>query len=364
MIIASANLSKRKKYVCPSCKKRVYLKVGKIIRPHFAHYQEEACAMFSEGETEEHLDGKIQLAHHFKKIGRNVQLEAYLPNLQQRPDILFEKGKRKIAIEFQCSAISIENISLRTKGYLKAGYEVIWILGKHFNYNHKLTAVHKACLYYHANETELMLFHYDVVKQSLLIRYNFKLNDQGQIHEQLYNIKLNQIVRLNKIDQKDEENQERFTHNIGRAHKQLLKAMRYPSPKLQGFLQLIYQNQENIISMPKELYIRIPSEWIIQSHHMSWKYLFILWIESHSQKRILTKKMLRRWLKQNLNAGKIKFYESPQAKEDMLLKPFTDYLSFLEERKMVKKIQSGKWSYQQSLRRYKHLEEKLDSSSF
>ncbi len=134
MIRADGNLCKKDLFYCPTCKDRVYLKLGQIIRPHFAHYIEEACAAFSEGETSEHLEGKLQLANYLKIREENVQLEAYLSDLQQRPDILFEKDNRKIAVEFQSSSIPIESIVERTQGYLKANYEVIWILGSNFSY--------------------------------------------------------------------------------------------------------------------------------------------------------------------------------------------------------------------------------------
>ena len=103
-ILADKALCKTKTYYCPSCQNRVHLKAGSTIRPHFAHYKKEACAAFSEGETEEHLLGKQQLYDWLVGLGHSVEMEAYLPELMQRPDLLLEG---KIAIEFQCSGLSI-----------------------------------------------------------------------------------------------------------------------------------------------------------------------------------------------------------------------------------------------------------------
>lgn len=82
-----------KNLICPSCGKRVFLKKGESKIPHFSHHPKEACKVFTEGETREHLEGKLALYNFFKKKGYKVKLEAYLKNLKQRPDILIESKK-------------------------------------------------------------------------------------------------------------------------------------------------------------------------------------------------------------------------------------------------------------------------------
>lgn len=79
---------------CPGCEKRVFLKKGESKIPHFSHHPKEACKVFSEGETREHLEGKLAIYNFFKKKGYIVKLEAYLKNLKQRPDILIESKKK------------------------------------------------------------------------------------------------------------------------------------------------------------------------------------------------------------------------------------------------------------------------------
>lgn len=358
LVIANTELSKTNIYLCPACKKRVSLKIGEIIRPYFAHYQSEACHLFSEGETEEHVEGKIQLANYLKSKMCNVQLEAYLPHLQQRPDILFEKDEQKFAIEFQCSPLPIEKIVSRTQGYLNAGYKVIWILGSHFTYKNKLTAFHKACLYTSREHKEPLLVHYDVKNHRLEIRCDFKLNHRGEIYEQLYRGKLSIENKINWIHKpKKIRNSKDIFY---KEQDQFMKTIRYPSPKLQSFLQLLYQNHENVISMPKELYIKMPNEWVFQTHPMSWKYLFILWLESFPKKKILTRKMLCSWLYQKIEMEEIIFYKSPQLTIEYQLQPFIEFIQELKNNNILKEVGHFKWSYQQPLTRYKNLEEKIN----
>ena len=69
--------------------------------------------MFSEGETEEHLSAKELLYEWL--TDETIEIEAYLPDLQQRPDLLVGKT----AIEVQCSALSWSRFVQRTEKYLR-----------------------------------------------------------------------------------------------------------------------------------------------------------------------------------------------------------------------------------------------------
>lgn len=361
MITAERNLCKKDSYYCPSCKDRVCLKVGRVKQPHFAHYRNEACHAFSEGETAEHLAGKIQLATYLKMSETNVQLEAYLPHLKQRPDILFEKDNRKIAIEFQCSPISIKRVAERTQGYLTANYEVIWILGNHFKYTNKLTAFQKACLYPSLDKERLMLIHYEACIDRVSMRYDFELLSSGKMSFQLKQQNLNEKQSIKLADQKKFKVNEKNFNDIRSKHEQLLREVRYPNPKMQAFLELIYQNRENVVSIPKEIYQCMPRDWIIQSHPMNWKYQFILWLESFPKKKILTMKMLKLWVNKQVRAQLLVYYENPQITEEVILYPFLELIELLEKNRTLKKIGHLKWSYQRPLKRYKTLEEKFEN---
>ena len=117
------------RFYCLQCKEPVILKNGKINTPHFAHKRHSECAnAFSEGETEDHLQGKLQLYHFYLRKDVQPQLEAYIPDIKQRPDILIQHGQNKIAIEFQCSRIGASKIIERTVGYHQYSISPLWIL--------------------------------------------------------------------------------------------------------------------------------------------------------------------------------------------------------------------------------------------
>lgn len=118
-----------RKFYCLQCREKVQLKVGEIRTPHFAHIAKNKCEqMFTEGESERHLQGKLQLYKMFQHLKLQVELEPYLKELAQRPDLLvYDQQGRRFAIEFQCSPISLERLRERTNGYLSSQITPIWL---------------------------------------------------------------------------------------------------------------------------------------------------------------------------------------------------------------------------------------------
>jgi len=349
LILADNTLEKTKPYFCPSCQHPVHLISGSVIRPHFAHFQNDACEVFAEGETIEHIDGKMQLAKWLKDQGLKVEIEAYLPQLQQRPDLLVSVDHQQIAIEFQCSPIAIEKVVERTEGYLNAGYQVVWILGRKFTYKNNLTAFQKACL--SEIRESLKLFHYHTEKQQLTVRSQFQLNQKEKMTCQKQVIQNDNAIIFKESSRRKQLTQ---TTNIHKRHQQLI---RMRSDKKNTFQQFLYQNNENLVSIPREIYTVLPSEWMIQDLSYLWKFNFLLWLEQFPNKKIITKK----WLLKNIN--QTSFYAMPQITEDQQLQPVYELLEILNQSNVVKKIGENKWSFQKKAQRYKYLEEKFSEIS-
>lgn len=122
-------LRKTNQFSCPCCKGRVILKVGQKKLWHFAHYQEEKCVYEGEPESQYHLKGKLDLFYWLITQGIPVQLEPYIPEIKQRPDLLVHVNNSYYAIEYQCSPISSELFTKRTDSYLNVKIRPLWILG-------------------------------------------------------------------------------------------------------------------------------------------------------------------------------------------------------------------------------------------
>ncbi|MGN7116331.1 competence protein CoiA [Lysinibacillus odysseyi] len=157
---ALQRLRKTKVY-CPHCKKALILKAGAIKIPHFAHTADTACvSLFAEGESFTHLLGKQQLYNHLQQLGEEVQLECYLPHLQQRPDLLVTR-KRLYALEFQCSRIPLPMMAERTKGYQTANIMPVWLLKTPSSFLKKGTVL----------KFSLTQFHQQFIQDNYLITY-------------------------------------------------------------------------------------------------------------------------------------------------------------------------------------------------
>lgn len=125
-------------FTCPDCGNILYLKIGSIKIPHFAHKSHSDCESYSERESCLHLQGKILLHDFFTSKHFSVELEKYLPEIRQRADLLVDG---KTVIEFQCSAISAHDVLRRTASYSKLGLNSAWIFGNTENLENRIQII-------------------------------------------------------------------------------------------------------------------------------------------------------------------------------------------------------------------------------
>lgn len=167
----------REPFFCPACHGAVRLKQGKILRKHFAHLSLRDCHFYHENESAEHLELKARL---FTSLAANhkVEVEKVLPALQQIADLLvFDK----LALEVQCSRLSIERLCERTQAYRKAGYQVLWLLGKKLWLKDRLSPLQKQFLYFSQN----MGFHlWELDLEQCLVRLKYLIHEdlKGNCH--------------------------------------------------------------------------------------------------------------------------------------------------------------------------------------
>lgn len=115
---------------CPVCGDTYEYCHGEYVSPYFRHKEKQCTGYFTEPETEEHKKGKQLLYEWIKNLEgiSNLQLEYWIPETKQRPDIYFEKDGKRYVIEFQCTPIASE-FKERRELYRLAGIKDIWILG-------------------------------------------------------------------------------------------------------------------------------------------------------------------------------------------------------------------------------------------
>ncbi|KXT82705.1 competence protein CoiA [Streptococcus panodentis] len=181
---------------CPACAGAVRFKKGKIMRPHFAHVSLRQCQFYSENESAEHLNLKAALFR-WGAESQKMQVEAFLPQLQQMADLLVND---QLALEVQCSPLSMERLQERTISYRQHGYQVLWLLGQKLWLRDSLTQLQKNLLCFSQN----MGFHlWELDEKERLLRLKYLIHEDlhGKVQHKTRNFPFGQdrlldILRL------------------------------------------------------------------------------------------------------------------------------------------------------------------------
>lgn len=119
----------KNQYYCPDCHQELVIRHREDGRNFFAHSDREPK---QSGETSEHLTGKQQIYEWARRRGWNPQLEVSLPRIDQRADVMLSINGQRVAIEFQCSPLTLRQIRERNLGYASEGILVKWLLGHRY----------------------------------------------------------------------------------------------------------------------------------------------------------------------------------------------------------------------------------------
>ena len=350
-------------FFCPGCQKAVFLKKGKHIQAHFAHYTQNNCSVFSEGETEEHLSGKKILYDWFKKQNIPCQLEAYLPELKQRPDLLvWPSAQRPIAIEFQCSALSIEKMIERTEGYQKNGYEVIWIAGSKFQLKKRLTPFQQLFI---RNRQLLGLYFVclNVERKQMEVYSNISLHQPGYYPRfQKQNMALDKL-RVSFDDAVEPfskmEKHKEFGFSFLQSHDYLVKGRIYQNPRMVEFQKYIYYHGHSLISIPREVYLPIKNEVLIRTIPHFWKFIVLEWIESKGVEVVFSKKEMDKKMLEMKTQKEIEFFYSPCLPDTVKEACLYQYLCCLVESNMLAVLSATEWMVLRAPHYYRNEREKL-----
>lgn len=357
------NKTNKNQYLCPACQEAVFLKNGLQNQAHFAHYAHSSCAVFSEGETSEHLSGKKLLYEWFKKQNIPCQMEAYLPKLQQRPDLLiWLEPDWPVAIEFQCSSLSSEKMRERTEGYLQNGYDIFWITGKKFQLKKRITSFQRLFLNQHPVLGLYFLF-LDSEKRQLEICYQVSRPQPGgyctfdthQINLEQQTVPLREIVEL--IADKEEKIQKPFSYL--KSHDYLVRGRLYQSPKMVEFQKYIYYRGDSLISLAKEVYFPVQNEWLIQTIPHFWKYKILEWINLIGVGGFFSKREFEAKIKEMERQKEILFYFTPILSEKMKKGILYHYLALLTEQHLITPISANEWTVLHLPHSYSNEREKI-----
>ncbi|MFC4652038.1 competence protein CoiA [Lactococcus nasutitermitis] len=237
------------KFFCPACHSEVRLKNGNIKIPHFSHISLKECHSWSENESAQHLGLKLALYKWFARTEK-VKIEHYLPELEQTPDLLVNE---KIAIEVQCSHLSIKRLWERTENYRKHGYQVIWLMGHDLWIKKSLTQLQKNLMYFSKNRG-FYFWECDLAQEKIRLKSLLHENLRGHVifHLEEFNFfqgNLLEILRLPFLSQKLLSIPVTRDKNLSHYIRQQLF---HRNPKWLKLQEKYYQNGQNLLSVSFE----------------------------------------------------------------------------------------------------------------
>ncbi|MER2225858.1 MAG: competence protein CoiA family protein [Carnobacterium sp.] len=358
------NEKQKRDYYCPSCKEPVFLKKGLIKQAHFTHFRKSDCTVFSEGETQEHILGKKILYRWFTQQEMPCQLEAYLPNLKQRPDLLIWLDEQTpVALEFQCSALSAERMMERTSGYIKNGYRVYWILGQNFQLKDKLTNFQRLFIQEH-NKIGCYFLELHVESNDIVIHYDISQEgNSASIISQCRHLKIDETTSLNTVIQQillySTNNQIDPKKKLIQSHYYLNRGRNYQVPIIVDFQKYIYKKGDSLVSLPLEVYLPVKNQLFIKTLSYFWKYQFLEWIMERNSGDIITKKEIIQKTTIMITNNELNFYIMPLISDESKRKCIIHFITLLNKRGVLIAISHSEWMVQKEPQRYKNENEKI-----
>ncbi|MHC9536512.1 competence protein CoiA [Dellaglioa sp. BT-FLS60] len=339
-LVCARDVKQNETYFCPGCGERVIFKQGPQKQAHFAHYK-KSCHFFSEGETNSHVTGKNLIKVWAEKRHKKAEIEEYLPELKQRPDVLVTLRNSQLVIEYQCSPLSLSSFTKRTKGYKKYGYRVFWILGKRHMLNQRLTQQQAMFINFHKNIGYFLVF-LDAERQCLILNYELCFeNCQGiRYRTKVVNDATTLMVFI-RANQRNEGLALSQSELLGQLTK-LEKNCHYLNPYLKDQIDFCYRQRHYFMGFPACCLscVRLPP--IYRHADIFWRIRVVLELQKETTK-LISKEALKCLFEAQQIAANV-FFAMPLVSQLAIEQVNQAYLQCLLENQILSAI-SGTKSY-------------------
>lgn len=219
------------------------------MQPHFAHVSLEQCSFYRENESAEHLNLKAELFRWAVQT-EEVEVETFLPALQQIADLLVDK---KLALEVQCSPLSIERLQERTLSYRQHGYQVLWLLGRKLWLKDSLTRLQKDFLYFSKN-MGFHLWELDQEKRVLRLKYLIHEDLHGKVQHKTKNFPFGhgRLLDILRLPFQKQEMNSFLTQQDPQICNYIRRQLYYQQPRWMRLQAQLYQNGDNLLTKTAE----------------------------------------------------------------------------------------------------------------
>lgn len=261
-------------YYCLTCKERLIVKVGEEMTPHFAHQAESLCSGGG-GEGAIHERGKWLLYTWLKKQYGDVHLETYIPDIQQRPDILLIIGQQKIALEFQYSPISIALLRKRTIVYQANNFYPIWILDRRHlqqrsTHQFIMNAFVKQCLFRRSPHSSPLLIFFCTETEQITVLHHILFTSLTVAFAQRYTYPLQKANLTTLIQPKNIQTNALF-HIWKRDKRSFRLNRRHATGKQRDWLKWLYERGLPIDYLPSVVHLPVKGQLFMNVQPWNWQ---------------------------------------------------------------------------------------------
>ncbi|MGP4106690.1 competence protein CoiA [Virgibacillus sp. L01] len=352
-------LKEREEFTCPTCNEPLILKAGTQMIPHFAHRSNSSCPSSEGGEGPYHEKGKLLLYQWLKHQQLTVQLEAYIPEIKQRPDILITINNKLVAIEYQCARIPAYQVRERNEGYLSAGITPIWILGAN-----RLTQSNRS--YLKIDQFLSQFIHQFSAALPLMLFFFCPNSLQFITFQDIYFSKTQTAIgkfhtkKLNQMTFKELFKAHSFSKNdLLQSWKWEKRSFRLKATnRLYGrelkWYQWLYLKRTHKEFLPSVIHLPINSQFMMKTPPWDWQSRLCLEvIDSLPIDSRISLKSCQHLLRRHIHHPK----EFPLIKQTD--NPVYQYLQFLEQLDVIQQVSPNYFTKKNSIQFYKNIEDAL-----
>lgn len=352
-------IRKNEEFYCPECKEKVVMKLGSQRIEHFSHQKGSNCTESYEGESDYHINGKLQLHQWLDRQNLCPVLEPYYQSIQQRPDVGFTYHLKPYALEFQCSAIPLELMKKRTKQYRKIQTSVLWFLGgKHIKQKGERKVALTNFDYYFLSKSPSGSWYipaYCPASKIFIILHKLSPISTKNAFAHLSIIPLQQFTL---------ENLSVKTRHLPFSSMEWKREIQYQKLNIQmrGFRQYhlllkeLYLSGLNITLLPPFIGLPVPSAVLMESPPLIWQsYFFIDQIFNREAGEIITINDIFQGYVKRIDQGVLKERPLPLVPNCSCLAPIIEYLHILEKVQIIETLNTNTFRIKQTTEIPKHI---------
>ncbi|WP_173916937.1 competence protein CoiA [Halobacillus sp. Marseille-Q1614] len=340
-------MKKEASFYCPDCREALLLRSGPLTTPHFAHFPSSLCTRKRGGESEVHEKGKLLLYDWLYHQGYRVEMEPYLSDISQRPDLMLTIGEKRIVLELQCSTISPEEVKKRSEGYHTMNIFPLWLLGGRQFFRSgrsllKTNSFHRV-LHYHFHN-QYFLYFFDVTQRAIVTASPLQslspsMNISAFSHFPLSSSRFTQLFTA--CHKKNPSFYSLWLKQMSRYRTTYRKNAGSEERQLR---QLLYLRSMHFSLIPSLCYLPVKSQLLSAKPAYIWQTRFVV---DHFMKRPSGAQI---YVPPSMKLSALNDYEA-----DLL----EEYLAALSVFNIVKKISPFKWVKLKDINWPKHVEEAL-----